>query len=96
MVSAKDIEQKINSIKPILGQEYGVEKIGYFGSFASETQTEESDIDILVSLSKSVGWKFFDLKEYLEGILDRRVDLVTEGSIREQWKESIMQQVRYV
>lgn len=65
MISSKEIEQKIDTVKPVLKQEYGVERIGYF---ANNTQTEQSDVDILVNLSKGVGWRFFDLKDYLEGI----------------------------
>jgi predicted nucleotidyltransferase len=96
MTSSKDIEQKIDSIRPFLKQEYGVDRIGYFGSFSNNTQTEESDIDILVDLSKGVRLKFFDLKDYLEDIFNRKVDLVTAGSIREQWRDSILQQVLYI
>ncbi|MFT6867146.1 MAG: putative nucleotidyltransferase, partial [Cyclobacteriaceae bacterium] len=55
-----------------------------------------SDIDILVDLSKGVRLKFFDLKDYLEDIFNRKVDLVTAGSIREEWRDSILQQVLYI
>jgi predicted nucleotidyltransferase len=39
-------------------------------------------VDIVVTFSGAVGWKFFDLKEYLESVLKKKVDLVTEYSIR--------------
>jgi hypothetical protein len=96
MTTPLTIEQKLQEIKPLLQEKYSVEKIGYFGSFARGDYNENSDVDILVAFSGSVGWKFFDLKEYLEKIFNKRVDLVTEYSIRKQWKESLMKQVKYI
>jgi predicted nucleotidyltransferase len=52
------IEEKLKAIKPILKDKYSVERIGYFGSFARGDYREGSDIDIIVSFSGSVGWKF--------------------------------------
>jgi uncharacterized protein len=62
MTKQKDIISKLNELKPLLKQEYSVRKIGLFGSFADNTQTDESDIDILVELEKPIGWKFFSLE----------------------------------
>ena len=42
----------------ILEEEYEVEKLGLFGSYALESNTEESDIDIFVKLKKTIGFKF--------------------------------------
>jgi uncharacterized protein len=96
MTTPVTIEQKLKEVKPILKDRFSVDKIGYFGSFARGDYHEDSDVDIIVTFSQSVGWKFFDLKEYLENIFDKKVDLVTESSIRRQWKESILNQVKYV
>jgi len=38
--------------KPILEKEFGVEEIGVFGSVARNTDSKESDIDIMVKLQK--------------------------------------------
>lgn len=96
METASDIEDKIRAVKPYLQKKFGVEQIGYFGSFAKGNYHEASDLDVLVTFNKKVGWKFFDLKDYLESLLDRKVDLVTERSLRKQWKQEILQEVRYV
>jgi predicted nucleotidyltransferase len=96
METLKDIEKKIISIKPFLKEEFGVEKIGCFGSFATGQQTEDSDIDILITYNYKLGWKFFDLKEYLESEFGREVDLVTERSLKERWKKNILKQVKYL
>ena len=96
METPQEIENKIRSIKPYLADEFGVGQIGYFGSFANGDYHQDSDVDVLVTFNKKIGWKFFDLKEYLESVLDRKVDLVTERSLKKQWKRAILQQVRYI
>ena len=75
---------------------YNVDKIGYFGSFARNEQTESSDIDIIVSFKKPLGWAFFDLQELLEKELKRKVDLVTFNALKEQLKETILKEIKYV
>ena len=43
---------------PYLSDEFGVEKIGIFGSVAKETERKYSDIDIVVKLRKPIGLKY--------------------------------------
>lgn len=96
MLTPTEIEKKLKEEKNFLSQHFFVEKIGYFGSFATNTYHLDSDVDILVNLRQGAGWTFFDLKEYLEAKLGQKVDLVTENSIRGAWKEQILQQVKYI
>ncbi len=96
MSALQGIESKIKSIKPYLIDEFGIDQIGYFGSFARGDYRHNSDLDILVSFNKKIGWKFFELKDYLESVVGRKVDLVTERSLRKQWKATILAQVKYL
>ncbi len=96
MMNQNDIENKLKTLKPILSDKYSVERIGYFGSYSRNEQTEESDIDILVDFRKPIGWDFFDLQEYLEGELNTKVDLVSIKALKEQLRDIILKQVRYV
>ena len=80
----------------MFNQLFYVKKIGVFGSYSRGEETPESDIDVLVEFFEPLGWEFFDLKEYLEEILARKVDLVTENAIRPQMKEKILNEVIYV
>jgi predicted nucleotidyltransferase len=57
-----------------------------FGSFAHGTQTEQSDIDLLVESSQSLGFKFFELSDYLESGLGRKIDLITFRQMEESKK----------
>lgn len=96
MKSRMEIESIIKELKPILSQKYFVDKIGYFGSFARNEQKKDSDIDILVSFRKPLGWEFFDLKELLEKELNLKVDLVSDKALKEQLRDAILDNVKYV
>jgi len=96
MVTKDDIILKLRELKPLLYKDYSVKEIGLFGSFSDETFTEESDIDLLVEFERPIGWKFFSLEIYLEKIFNRKIDLVTKNALKDQIKESILKQVKYV
>ena len=68
-------------------------KAWLFGSFARGEETPLSDVDILVLLdhSQPVGLKFFGIWNDLERLLDRKVDLVTEGFLADFARESVEQ-----
>jgi hypothetical protein len=96
MLTKLEIEHKLQAIKPMLTDKFHVSAIGYFGSYASGQQNEQSDLDLLVEFSEPVGWEFFTLERFLEQTMGLRVDLVTRNSLKEQIKESILKQVQYI
>ena len=65
-----------------LAAEYGVRKIGIFGSYAKGAPDEKSDVDIFVELERPIGFKFIDLVEYLEHLLGRKVDVLTPAGLQ--------------
>ncbi len=71
----------IKEAYPHLSTEFGVERIGIFGSVAKETEMEDSDIDIIVELKRPIGLKFIELVEYLETIFKKKVDVLTKAGI---------------
>ena len=95
-VMNNDIENKIRTLKPLLSAQFNVNKIGYFGSFARNEETEDSDIDIVVSFHRPLGWAFFDLQALLENELKRKVDLVSINALKEQLREIILKEVKYI
>lgn len=62
---------------PYCVSEYGVKRIGLFGSYAKGTPTQGSDIDVLVEFEKPIGLKFMEFAEYIEGLLGTTVDILT-------------------
>lgn len=95
-MTQREIQIKLKNLKPILSDRFEVERIGYFGSYSRNQQTKKSDIDILVDLRKPLGWNFFDLQEFLESELKVKVDLVSIRALKEQLKDSILDQVQFV
>jgi len=96
MITRNEILEKLRELKPALNKDFSVKKIGLFGSFSDDTYSEDSDIDILVELEKPIGWKFFTLEMFLENTFGRKIDLVTQNALKEQIKDSILRQVKYV
>jgi len=66
---------------PYLASEYGVKRIGLFGSYAKGTPTEASDIDIVVEFKNPIGFRFIEFTEYLEDLFGKRVDVLTDAGI---------------
>jgi predicted nucleotidyltransferase len=96
MNSEKDILEKLKELKPDLQTDYFVSKIGLFGSFSKNAFTDDSDIDILIEFDKPIGWRFFTLEIFLEKTFGRKIDLVTKNALKEQIKDQILKQVKYV
>jgi len=96
MLTAEIILGVLENNKNKIGQ-YGVKRIGLFGSYCKNEQKKESDIDILVEFKK--GEKTFDnymdLKFFLEALFDCTVDLVVKEAIKIDLKSSIMRSVKY-
>lgn len=85
------LSERINEIK----RDFGVTKIGIFGSYTRNDQHEESDIDILVEFSKD--YKTFDnymgLKFHLEELLNMKVDLIMKSALKPALADKILQEL---
>lgn len=76
---------------------FAVSSLKLFGSAVRDEMLEESDIDILVNFDETPGiFGFLELKEYLEGILNCSVDLVTENALKKQLRDRILQEAIHV
>ena len=71
--------------KPVLAERFGVTGLALFGSFARDQATEKSDLDILVQFGGPATSKaYFGVQFYIEDLLGRRVDLVTNKALRSE------------
>jgi predicted nucleotidyltransferase len=95
MGALRELEARLRKHKPYLRREYKVKEIGIFGSYSRGEESTDSDVDILVEFCEPIGWEFVDLQETLEGILGRRVDLVTVGALKPQLRDRILSEVSY-
>ena len=77
---------------------FGVRRLGLFGSFVRHQQDSHSDIDVLVEFES--GCKTFDnflqVALFLETLFERRVELVTPESLSPYIGPHILREVEYV
>lgn len=85
---------------PYLSTEYGVKRLGIFGSYAKGTQKEQSDIDLIAEFERPLGLKFIELTDYLEQLFRVPVDVLTlagVAAIRDRKiSENIQKSIVYV
>ena len=82
----KMVEQYLPQIKNLMRQ-YGVEKAYLFGSAASGTMTETSDVDFIIKFPDDMPYtayadNYFALADALEFLLKKNVELVTEKTLK--------------
>jgi uncharacterized protein len=93
-MKALTLENIINHLqqnKGLLKENFGVIRIGVFGSFAEKQQTSQSDIDMAVEIEKSKKdiHSFLQLKRFLEKEFSRNVDLGFEHCLKPVVREKI-------
>ena len=80
-----DVLALLRAHKPALAERFGVTGLGLFGSFARDRATGSSDVDILVSFNgPATSRTYFGVQFYIEDLLGRDVDLVTEKALRSE------------
>ena len=82
MESRDEIIKKIKGQYSYLSQQYGIRRIGIFGSVAMDTAGQDSDIDIVVEFDRPIGLKFIEFIEYMEKLFGKKVDVLTKDGIK--------------
>jgi predicted nucleotidyltransferase len=76
--------------KPDLACRFGVTRLAVFGSTVRGTAREDSDIDVLVSFDgPATSDRYFGFQFFLEDLLGRPVDLVTDKALRSELRPYI-------
>jgi predicted nucleotidyltransferase len=89
----EEITEIIRGELPYLTEHFGVKRIGLFGSFARGTPRNDSDVDILVEFDRPIGLKFMEFADYLEQVLDRKVDILTPAGVQSVRVRRIAQEI---
>lgn len=91
------IIEQLKANKSLL-KDFGVDKIGLFGSFIRDEQSDKSDIDLLVEFAKDKKTykNLHALAEYAEKIFGRQVEVVTPESLSPYLAPYIEREVHYV
>ena len=96
MKSKDEYLHRLRQFKRQYSSEYGIERIGIFGSVARGEQTEGSDVDIYYE-GKSLGLRsLVEFPTLLEQFLGTPVDVVRRhGNLRPAFVERIMRDIVY-
>lgn len=82
--------------KSELKREFGLTRVGLFGSYAKDAANENSDIDLAIETEKRDFFIREDLKEYLENVFKVPVDIGYLDSFRDFYKAKIEKEIIYV
>ena len=96
MGTLADIMDVLRRERQRLFAKYGLKSMAVFGSMSRDDHRPDSDVDIMVEFEKPISLAYFDLADELEGLVQRRVDLVTRRTIKDRYMPYIEPDLRYV
>jgi predicted nucleotidyltransferase len=74
----------------VLSTRFGAKHLALFGSAARDEMRPDSDVDVLVDFDGPATFDgYFDLKDYLEALLCRPVDLVTSRGLKPRARQYV-------
>ena len=92
-----EVLDKLQAHKYTLAEHFGVTGLALFGSFARDQATDGSDVDILVSFDgPATSRSYFGVQFYIEDLLGRPVDLVTEKALRPEFRPYVEREAVHV
>lgn len=69
---------------------FGVSRIAVFGSVARNTAQASSDVDLLVDFERRTFDSYMSLKEFLEKLVGKKVDLVLRSALKPALRSIIL------
>lgn len=67
-----------------------------FGSYSRGEETRDSDIDVMVELTRPDARAFINLSHELEKIVKQKIDLVSKNGVKERYMKAIEKDLLYV
>jgi hypothetical protein len=93
MLTKDRIAELLQEQNTYLASQFGVRRIGLFGSASRNLSGDASDIDLVVEFERPIGLRFMELGDYLESLLGRKVDLLTPAGIQAIRSQAIRQEI---
>ncbi len=83
----KKLDENHDTIK-----NFGVRRLGLFGSYARGAETDVSDMDFLVEFEKKTFDNYMDLKIFLQRLFNCKVDLVIADAVKPRLRKPIFEE----
>jgi uncharacterized protein len=97
MNPSKKVITKLHTLQPEVQQRFHARIDGIFGSYAKGTETVNSDLDLLVTfLPKATLFDFAELGDFLSTQLGITVDVVSRNAIRKKYRQSILDNTKWI
>jgi predicted nucleotidyltransferase len=98
MATSKDVILRTMQSHKSKLSDFGVSRIGLFGSYVRNEQTPRSDIDILVDFfpEKENYDNYMALYDYMENLFKRKIEIVTVNGLSPYIGQQILKEVAYV
>ncbi|MGA2385852.1 MAG: nucleotidyltransferase family protein [Candidatus Bathyarchaeia archaeon] len=94
MRSLEELKAELQELKPELKRRYKVDTIAIFGSYSRGQQTNNSDLDILVTFSQPIGlYKFIEVQQFIRKKLGLKIDLVQKGALLPMIKNQVLNEI---
>ena len=96
----EDIITILREAFPSLQSEFGVSRLGLFGSFTRGESSRNSDVDIIAEFERPIGLRFVEFVERLDKIIGRKTDVLTPAGVsgirNKEIKDEILRTIVYV
>ena len=97
MITLEQCKKELIDFKNSFGSEFGINRIGVFGSVARGEQNANSDIDIVVDVDTPTMYVMYNIQQRLTDIFQCEVDVVRyRQSLRPLLKQNIDREAIYV
>lgn len=80
----------LHQSRDALSERYGARHLALFGSVARDEMRPDSDVDVLVEFDGPTTYEaYFGLKDFLEKLFNRPVDLVTSKGLKPRARQHV-------
>jgi uncharacterized protein len=94
MKTRNEVLQILATQKASLLETYQITRLGVFGSYARDQQTESSDLDVLVDYSQPPTLpKLVELRDELSHLVALKVDVVTPNGLKPRIRDRVLSEV---
>ena len=97
MKSRDEVLEILTNQKLSLLEAYQITRLGIFGSYARDQQTEASDLDVLVDYHQPLTLpRLIDLRDELSEMVEMKVDVVTPNGLKPTKRDRALSEVIYL